>query len=211
MIHIDTITNIIKHKFTRKTLIIFLLALPIESYTLEQKGYKSNSGNLQYKYIETDDQIDEATIMQKQKGLYQKNHQQDSINNKQSHTNEQNPYSSCHCQLMQECKAKICIFYCNCLVNDIPFIKYVFEDSTIEKAYLDRLEITDFKDFLEPVLPKDNIKIAHEQDIVVEYKWEGENKVHITFYERNQFVGELLFEKSQKQVTVYDNLAWVKQ
>ncbi|STQ86939.1 hypothetical protein LS73_006615 [Helicobacter muridarum] len=202
--------TITKYNFINKCIIsTLILILANKIHAIEQKGYKSNFGNLQYKYIETKEDIDESTIMQKQRNLYQQN-KLEKVNKKQINKDDM-IFKSCTCQLMQECRAKTCIYYCDCNDKNMPFIKYVFEDSNLETAYIQRLEISDYKDMLEPILPKENTKITHENDITVEYKWKDDKAIQIKLYEKEEIVGELLFEKYNEQVIIYDNMAWLKQ
>ena len=177
-----------------------------------QDGYKSSHDNLEYKYIESDGKIDEENIVKKQKGL------QDAVNGDVSNAVNSSGGASqasissipCNCQLMQECRAGICIFYCNCGEGNLSLIKYTFNGVSIREAYLARLEIASSKELLEPTPPSSNLSTQHGNNIIVEYIWEGEKRLRVTIYENNTTSGYLIFEEENGRVTAYDTIAWVK-
>lgn len=178
----------------------------------DQDGYKSSHDSLEYKYIESDGKIDEENIVKKQKGL------QEGVNDDASHAIDigsgasQASISSipCNCQLMQECRAGICIFYCNCGEGNLSLIKYTFNGASIREAYLARLEIASSKELLEPIPPSNNLSVQHGNNTIVEYIWEGEKRLRVTIYENNTTYGYLIFEEENGKVTAYDTIAWVK-
>ncbi|RDU64056.1 hypothetical protein CQA53_07905 [Helicobacter didelphidarum] len=80
----------------------------------------------------------------------------DSQPNKKKTKTQEIPVVQPLCQILQSCRAGICIYGCENPQTELTFVKYVIANTDIEKAYATRLELADSIEFLLPTLPTEN-------------------------------------------------------